>query len=77
VSVSDNLVSPNAFNWTLTVLTGVFAGVWLLYDLRNLTKLRGADFSDPLVRDRRFGYLMGIGIAIIGLVGVLHFQGVI
>ncbi len=72
-----NLVSDDVFHGTLTVLTATFAGAWFVYDVRNLLKLRGADGADPLVRDRRFGYLMGIGIAIIGIVGCLRFHGVI
>lgn len=72
-----DLVPVDVFNWILTAMTGIFAAAWLVYDLRNLTTLRGKDFADPLIRDRRFGYLMGIAIAVIGLVGVLRFHGVL
>ena len=71
------VLSTDAFNWLQTAMIGVFAAVWLVYDLRNLTTLRGKDFANPLVRDRRFGYLIGITIAVIGLVGVLRFHGVL
>jgi len=71
------LVSQTTFSWILTALTGVFAGAWLVYDVRNLVKLRGADKSDPLVRDRQFGYFIGIAIAVIGLFGCLRFHGVV
>jgi hypothetical protein len=72
-----NLVSDTVFHDTLTVLTGTFAVAWLIYDVRNLVKLRADDGPAPLVRDRRFGYLMGIGIAIIGIIGCLRFHDVI
>ncbi len=71
------LVSVEALSWIVTAMTGIFAGAWLVYDVRNLTTLRGKDFSDPLIRDRCFGYLMGITIAVIGLVGVLRFHGIL
>jgi hypothetical protein len=71
------IVSDSAFHWILTVLTGGLAGAWLVYDARNLVKLRRGDAGDPLVRDRRFGYVIGIAIAVIGIVGVLSFHGVL
>ena len=45
--------------------------------VRDLLKLRGADFSDPVIRDRRFGYIMGMVICTIGLWGCLRFNGVV
>jgi hypothetical protein len=72
-----NLVSAGAFKWFLTLQTGVLAGVWLIYDAINLVRTRKSDRRDPIVRDKRFGYVMGMVIGIIGLVGVLRFQGVL
>ncbi len=75
--MSVDPVSDAVFHWTLTVLTATFAVAWLVYDVRNLVKLRAGDGSDPLVRDRRFGYVIGIAIAVVGIVGCLRFHGVL
>lgn len=58
----------------VTTITGALSGAWLIYDLRNLWRLRGADRSDPLVRDRRFGYVIGIITALVGLYGVARYH---
>jgi len=72
-----NVVSDTAFHWTLTAMTGGLAAVWLVYDAINLWRIRGGDGADPVVRDKRFGYVIGMLIGVIGLVGVLRFHGVI
>ncbi len=71
------LVSPLAFKWFLTLFTGIVAGVWFVYDAIKLVRLRTADGADPVVRDKRFGYAIGIVIGAIGVTGCLMFQGVI
>jgi hypothetical protein len=71
------LVSPLAFKWFLTILTGGLASVWLVYDSINLIRSRNADRTDPVVRDKHFGYVMGIAIGIIGVVGTLRFHDVL
>ena len=73
----NELVSHEAFRWILTGLTGLLAGSWLIYDSINLVRLRGADFSDPLVRDKRFGYVIGMVIGLAGVLGCLLFHDVI
>lgn len=72
-----NLVSDTVFTWFLTLLVGGVSAAWLVYDIRNLTTLRGADMRDALVRDRRFGYIVGIVVALIGLVGTAHYHGLV
>jgi hypothetical protein len=72
--VSDELMSPNAFHWVLIALTGLVAGAWAVYDTRNLVKTRAADLGDPLVRDKRFGYLMGILIGVTGVIGCVAYH---
>ncbi|MGN6103500.1 MAG: hypothetical protein ACTHU0_00100 [Kofleriaceae bacterium] len=71
-----NLISPNAFKWTLSILT-TLGSLWALYDVVLVAKLRGADRRDPLVRDKLFGYAIGILLGILGLVGVLRYNGVV
>ena len=71
-----NLMSDIAFKWFITFLTGGLAGSWFVYDTINLLRLRGADGRDPLVRDKRFGYLMGLVIGAVGIIGCLRFHGV-
>jgi len=75
--VNDHIMSPEAFKWFLTILTGGLAGVWFLYDSRNLLVTRNLDRKDPVVRDKHFGYVIGILIGIVGVVGCLKFQGVV
>jgi len=65
------------FRLLLSVLTGGFAGAWLIHDLVLLARLRRTDRRDPLIRDQRFGYLIGIVIGAIGLVGTLRFNGIL
>jgi hypothetical protein len=72
-----NVVSDAVFSWFLTFLVGGLSAAWLVYDIRNLTKLRGADARDALVRDRRFGYIVGIVVALIGLVGTARYHGLV
>ena len=75
--MNDHIMSPEAFKWFLTILTGGLAGVWFLYDSRNLLVTRNLDRKDPVVRDKHFGYVIGILIGIVGVVGCLKFQGVV
>ncbi len=70
------LVSNDVFRWFLTLFTGVVAGLWGIYDLFNLSRLRGKDPEDPVNRDKRFGYFIGIAIGIFGVIGCLRYQGV-
>jgi len=71
------LVSPLVFKWFLTLFTGVVAGVWFVWDAVKLVRLRTADGADPVVRDKRFGYAIGVVIGAIGVTGCLMFQGVL
>ena len=72
-----NIVSQTAFEWFVTVLTGGVAGAWLVYDAFNLYKTRNADRQDPIVRDKHFGYVVGMVIGIVGVLGCLRFHGVV
>ena len=74
--MTTEIVSQTVFAWFVTVLTGGLAGSWFVYDIINLIRSRGADGRDPLVRDRRFGYVMGIVIGFIGVLGCLRFHDV-
>lgn len=71
------LVSDTAFRILLSATTGVVAAGWTIHDLVLLARLRGADRRDPLVADKWFGYVMGIVIGTIGVVGTLRFNGVL
>ena len=75
--MTTELVSQSAFAWFVTVLTGGVAGAWAVYDAISMTRLRRADSRDPLVRDRRFGYAMGIVIGVAGVGGCLRFHDVV
>jgi hypothetical protein len=73
----NEVMSPYAFKWFITFLTGGLAGSWFIYDSINLIRFRNLDRSDAIVRDRQFGYVVGILIGIIGVVGCLRFHGVV
>jgi hypothetical protein len=75
--MSTELVSDNVFRWALTFLTGGFAGAWLVVDAVSLIRSRHADRSDPVVRDKHFGYVIGIAIGAIGVIGCLRFWNVL
>ena len=63
-------MSPTTFDWFVSIITLALAGPWLVYDAFNMVKLRNADGSDPVVHDKRFGYVIGMLIGIIGVIGV-------
>lgn len=71
------LVPESVFRLFLALVTGGVAAAWIVHDVVLIARLRGADRRDPLVADQRFGYVMGIVIAIIGIVGTLRFCGVL
>jgi hypothetical protein len=72
-----NLVSATAFKWFLTALTGGLAASWFVYDAINLVRTQRADRNNAVVGDKRFGYVIGMIIGVIGIVGCLRFHGVI
>lgn len=72
-----NVMSPRAFDWFITLVTGGVAAAWFVYDAVNLARARRLDGTDAKVRDRRFGYVMGMIIGVIGVIGALKFQGVL
>jgi hypothetical protein len=71
------LMSPTAFKWFLTILTGSLAGFWVFYDSYNLFRTRKLDRNDPIVRDKHFGYVIGVAIGVIGVLGCLRFHDVV
>lgn len=73
----NELMSADAFKWFLTILTGGLAGSWFFYDIYNLFRIRHADKRDPLVRDKIFGYVMGMVIGVVGVLGCLKFHDVV
>lgn len=73
----NELMSPTAFKWFVTILTGGLAGAWAIYDSINLIRSRNLDRSDAVVRDRHFGYAIGIVIGVAGVIGCLRFHGVV
>lgn len=75
--MKDQIFSPVGFKWFLTLLTGVVATAWFFYDSINLIRTRKLDRKDAVVRDRHFGYVMGILIGLVGIVGTLRYQGVL
>ena len=73
----NEILSPIGFKWFLTLVTGIVAASWLVYDVINIYRIRHADRSDPLVRDKLFGYFIGIAIGAVGVYGCLRFHDVV
>lgn len=73
----NELVPEPVFRALVTIATGGLSAVWVVHDLLFLSRLRGKDRQDPLVRDQRFGYVMGIVMGVIGVVGMLRYNGVV
>ena len=48
-----------------------------MFDVVNLIRVRGSDRRDAVVRDQYFGYVIGIAIGTIGVLGCLRFNGVL
>lgn len=62
-------LSFTAFYAFMTITTGGVSAVWFAVDLRNLLRTRALDGANPVVRDRKFGYSIGLVIATIGMLG--------
>jgi len=71
------MFSDQTFKLLISAITGVAAAGWTIHDLVLIARLRGVDRKDPLVADKWFGYVMGIVIGLIGVVGTLRFNGVL
>ena len=69
--MTEPLISHTLFVWFMSLFTGVVAGTWFVYDGLKIYWLRHADGSDPTVRDKRFGYAIGMCVGLIGVIGVL------
>jgi hypothetical protein len=70
-------MTPTQFGWFTTVFVGVMSFGWFAVDVRNLIVTRNLDRRDPLVRDRRFAYVMGVIMTTIGIIGTLRFHAVL
>ncbi len=72
--MTEELVSDHAFHVWLTIMVGGI-GVWLVWwEVRNLLRLRGKSTADAGVRDQYFGYISGLVIAAIAIVGTLKYN---
>jgi hypothetical protein len=74
--VTDPIISPTAFKWVLTVLTAL-GTIWVSLDWIYMARLRGKDMKDPVNRDKRFGYAIGMAIGVFTTTGILRFHGVV
>lgn len=73
----NEVMSEAAFKWFVTILTGSVAGIWFFYDAYKVWRLRHADKSDPVVRDKIFGYSAGVIVGALGVIGCLKFHDVL
>ncbi|HEY1548979.1 MAG TPA: hypothetical protein VGG28_14240 [Kofleriaceae bacterium] len=70
-------MSATTFNWFITFAVGGVSALWFVYDAVNLANALKLDRTNPTVRDRRFGYAMGVIMGSIGVLGALKFHGVV
>ena len=70
-------MTATQFAWFITAAVGGLSALWLVYDGVNLARTWRLDRADPSVRDRHFGYAMGLVMAAIGVIGALRFHGVV
>ena len=68
------IVSQVVFEWVATALIAGLALGWGVVDTMRLRKSLRDDTTDPVVRDRIFGSLIGITIAILGVVVVVRYH---
>lgn len=71
-----DLVSPAFYKWFITAISLILT-VWAFYDVVRLWRLRRENFRDPLVRDKLWGYVLGVAMGILTIVGVLRYHGVV
>lgn len=74
--MNDPILETKVFNAIITVLVAL-GTFWVALDLLHLSRLRGKDMKDPVNRDKRFGYTMGVLIGCFTTVGILRFHGVV
>ncbi|HEY5935633.1 MAG TPA: hypothetical protein VIU61_13380 [Kofleriaceae bacterium] len=76
--MSAEIFSVDTFKWIMTILTGLGAS-WALVDIIYIIRLvrSGADSNDPLVKDKYFGYAIGIAIGLLGFAGILRYHDVL
>lgn len=74
--MTDPLVSPKTFDIIITVLVAL-GTFWVMIDVLLLARLRGKDMTDPVNRDKRFGYTVGILIGCFVTFGILRHHGVV
>jgi hypothetical protein len=65
------IVGAHAFDWFVTLLTGVVAGWWIVVDSVRLRRALGGDRGRGAVKDQIFGSIVGLVIGAIGIFGVV------
>jgi len=65
------IISAHAFDWFVTLLTGVVAAWWILVDSVRLRRALAGDRDRGAVRDQIFGSIVGLVIGAIGVFGVV------
>jgi hypothetical protein len=70
-------MSAHMFVWFVTLCVGGVSAVWVVFDAINLARTLKLDRTDPVVRDRHFGYVIGMIIGTIGVIGTLKFHGIV
>jgi len=70
------ILSTQHFVWVCLAVTGIVAAIWIGVDVGRLRHALTGDRTSGFVRDRIFGSLIGIVVALVGVLGVaLHLGG--
>lgn len=65
------ITSPEVFVWIVTALVFCTSSAWVVVDI---VRLRRALAEGRAAHDRVFGSIIGLAVALIGIVGVLKFH---
>lgn len=69
-----HLVSDTVYEWFVTCLISATAIGWTTVEVVRLRRTLQMDRADPVVRDRLFGHVIGLCIALLAAAGVVrHF----
>jgi hypothetical protein len=67
------IVSHLNYMWFVSLVTGLAAVYWIGIDSVRLRRALSGDRTDPAVKDRIFGSVIGLVVGVVGVIGVLHF----
>ena len=68
------IVSQALYLWWITAMVGGLGLAWAVVDTVRLRRALKDDPTDPIVRDRIFGSIIGLCCAAIGIIGAVQYH---